>query len=151
MECTMIHGKLKESIQEGRECLSQGNTAEALNIFKEISAQVRHPLVSSGMGYCLAKERGLYAEAVSLCKDALRQDPQEPLHFLYLGRVHLLAGRKKDAIRIFKMGLRYGRCPDIVAELSRMGKRRSPVVPFLARSNPLNKYLGMAMAKMHLR
>ncbi len=147
----MMHGKLKESFLEGRECLAQGKTAEALNIFQELKGQVRHPLVSSGMGYCLAKERGLYAEAVSLCKEALRQDPKEPLHFLYLGRVHLLAGRKKDAIRIFKMGLRFGRCPDIVAELNRLGMRRQPVLPFLARSNPINKYLGIAMAKIHIR
>jgi tetratricopeptide (TPR) repeat protein len=147
----MLNGRLKDSLLEGKECLSRGNTAEALNIFQELAGHVRHPLVSSGMGYCLAKERGLYAEAVSLCKEALRQDPQEPLHFLYLGRVHMLAGRKKDAIRIFKMGLRYGRCPDIVAELNRMGMRRSPVLPFLSRSNPINKYLGIAMAKLHVR
>jgi tetratricopeptide (TPR) repeat protein len=147
----MLHGKLEDSFLEGREFLAKGNTAEALKIFQELRVHARHPLISSGMGYCLAKERGHYAEAVSLCKEALRHDPQEPLHFLYLGRIHMLAGRKKDAIRIFKMGLRYGKCPDIVVELNRLGSRRSPVLPFLSRSNPINKYLGIAMAKLQVR
>ena len=147
----MTHGELKDSLTLGREYLSSGKTAEALPIFQELSGRIRHPLVYSGMAYCLAKERGLYAEAVSLCKDAVRQDPREPLHFFYLGKVHLLAGQKKDAIRIFRMGLRHGRCPDIVAELNRLGMRRPPVLTFLPRTNPINKFLGIAMAKLRLR
>lgn len=147
----MKQAEFKESLLQGKEYLRQGNTAEALLVFQELSGRVRHPLVSSGMAYCLAKERGLYAQAVSLCKEAVRQDPREPLHFFYLGKVHLLTGQKKDAIRIFKMGLRYGNCPDIVAELNRLGTRRQPVLPFLTRTNPINKYLGIALAKLNLR
>ena len=151
LEMEMKNDALKVTYSQGRECLSQGKTAEALAIFQELGEDGRQPLDYSGMGYCLAKERRLYTEAISLCKEAVRRDPREPKHFYYLGMIHLLAGQKRDAIRIFRMGLRCGKCPDIVAVLRRMGIRRSPILPFLARSNPINKYLGIAMAKLNIR
>jgi predicted Zn-dependent protease len=147
----MIHGESKELFEQGREFLKEGDAAEALAIFQELSKRVRDPLLYSCMAFCLAKEKGRFAEAISLCKEAVRLEPREPQHFLYLGRIHLLAHQKKDAIRIFRMGLRHGNSPEIIGELNRLGARRAPVLPFLPRTNPINKYLGIALTRLKMR
>jgi hypothetical protein len=49
------------------------------------------------------------------------------------------------------MGLRYGENREIIAELSRFGRRRSPFIPFLDRDNPVNKFLGKLSYKMGFR
>jgi len=66
--------------------------------------------------------------------------------YLNLGRACLAAGKKKDAIDAFKRGLRYDNDYDaITKKLQKLGTRKRPAVPFLDRSNPINKYLGMIL------
>lgn len=137
--------------EEGLDALSHGNTARALVCFEELVTEERLPAYLSPLAFCLARERGEYRKAISLCKEAVRHEPKNTVHFLYLGRVHLLAGEKKDAVRIFRMGLRHGRDMAIQGELNRLGIRKAPVFPFLKRENPINKYAGKLFAKIGLR
>ncbi len=66
--------------------------------------------------------------------------------YLNLGRACLAAGKKKDAINAFKKGLRYNNnYGAIIKELQKMGTRKRPPLPFLERSNPINKYLGLIL------
>ena len=106
-------------------------------LFVAVTAAFLHRLV--------AREQGEFKRAVSLCKNAIKEEPKNAQHFLWLGRIHLLAGQKKDAIRIFRMGLRHQRSADIQKELDRLGARRDPPVPFLRRENPVNRVLGKAL------
>ena len=107
----------------------------------------RNPLYCSTLGVCLAKETRDFKRAFSLCKEAVKNDPKKSVHFLHLGRAHLIAYQKKDAIRIFNMGLRYEENKDIVAELKRLGARKAPIIPLLERDNPINKCLGKLLRK----
>lgn len=70
-------------------------------------------------------------------------EPGDVCHYLNLGRVLLLAGRRSAAIDVFREGLHLGRDERIVKELEGLGTRRSPVVESLHRGHPLNKWLGM--------
>lgn len=135
----------------GMDAWKQGNPAAALEFLEKAVSEARTPRYCSSLAVCLAKEKREFKRAISLCKEAIRNDPKCSLHFLNLGKVHLLAGQKKDAIRIFHMGLRHENNPEIVAELNRLGSRRPPVLPFLARENPLNKYLGKLFHRWGLR
>lgn len=36
-------------------------------------------------------------------------------------------------------------------ELDKLGLRKPPVIPFLSRGNPINKYLGIILSRMGLR
>ena len=140
-----------ELLDEGLAAITRGNTAGALDCFEALLAEERLPQYLSPYGFCVARERGDYRRAISLCKEAIKLEPKNTNHFLYLGRIHLVAGQKKDAIRIFRMGLRHGNNPAIVAELNRLGERKSPLFPFLKRENPLNKYLGKVLTRIGLR
>jgi tetratricopeptide (TPR) repeat protein len=127
--------------------LENGDTDAALEFLEKAVSLERDPLYCSTLGVWLAKERRDFKRALSLCKEAIKNDPKKSIHFLHLGRVHLLAYQKKDAVRIFNMGLRYEQNKEIAAELNRLGTRREPVIPLLERENPLNKYLGKLIHK----
>jgi hypothetical protein len=71
-----------------------------------------------------------------------------PVFYLNLGRAYLAAGKKKDAIDAFRKGLQYDNGnSDLRKELRGLGMRKKPPVPFLDRSNPINKYIGMILQK----
>jgi len=135
----------------GMESLKKGDTGAALDYLEKAVSLDRNPLYCSNLAICLAKEKREFKRAISLCNEAIKKDPKDSLHFLNLGRVHILADQKKDAIRILNMGMRYGENRDIIAELNKFDRRRSPLIPFLARGNPVNKVLGKLLYSLGLR
>ena len=147
----MSKNEAEELFKLGMESLKRGETEEALDHLEKAVALDRAPLYCSYLAVCLAKGKKEYKKAVSLCNEAMRRDPKNSIHFLHLGRVHLMANQKRDALRIFCMGLRYGENKEIIAELNRFGRRRRPFIPFLERNNPLNKMLGRLTYRMGFR
>jgi tetratricopeptide (TPR) repeat protein len=140
----------EDSFQRGQLAMDQGRQREALAYFEAAVALERRFGVArpqarylSNYGLCLGLNKVQLAEAIKYCQAAtgLEQFDAE-LHF-NLGRVYLLAGRRKRAYQSLLRGLRLQ--PDhagIRRELQRMGRRRRPVLPFLARGNALNVLLG---------
>lgn len=133
------------------EALTWGNTRNGLTLFRKLVAIERLPIYCSNLAYCLAKEKREFKQALALCNEAIKKEPKNSAHFLNLARVYLLAGQKKEAIRFLRMGLRYERNREIIAELEMLGSRRAPPIPFLKRENPTNKYLGIILEKMGMR
>jgi len=138
-------------IRKGVAALDDGNTLVALLHFDEAAKTSPTPVVLSYLGYCLAREHRQMQKGLSLCLNALQSDPNNPLFYLNLGRVYLLAGHKTKAISTFRRGLRQGRNPQIIEELKRLGLRGTPAFPSLSRNNPLNKYYGLLLEKLGLR
>ncbi len=142
---------MEKLAEQGREALAAGDTKTALECYRSLVALERRPEFCSALAFCLAREKGQYKEAVSLCNEAVKREPKEVRHFLLMGRIYLLAGRKKEAIRVFNLGLRHGASPEIRAELKKLGTRKPPPLPFLARENPLNVFVGKLMSRWGLR
>lgn len=72
-----------------------------------------------------------------------------PSFYLNLGRAYLAADRKKEAIEAFMVGLRADPdSSDILWEMKKLGVRRQPAMPFLRRSNPINKYIGILLHRL---
>jgi len=132
---------------KGLEALAQGNTLSALSYFENVINIEDSPVVSSYYAFCIAKERGQVSKAISLCEKAIKKEPKNSLHYLNLGRIYLITNNKEDAIKIFREGLNYEANQQIVEELNRVGTRKPPVIPYLKRSNPINKYLGIILRK----
>ena len=64
--------------------------------------------------------------------------------YLNLGRAFLAGKKKKDAIGAFNKGLQYDNSNGaLLKQLQGLGTRKKPPLPFLDRSNPINKVLGM--------
>ena len=137
--------------EEGIRALNTGRAGEALDWFAKAVEEEKTPLACAYLAYCRAKEQRKYREAIALCTEALKEEPKNSEIYLSLGRVYLLAGQRKSAIRAFDLGLRYGKNPQIVNELILLGRRKAPPLPFLSRTNPLNRLLGKFLKKLGLR
>jgi hypothetical protein len=81
----------------------------------------------------------------------MAREPDNSVHWLNLGRVFLFQGRKIEAIKTFREGLKLNSEPRIIEELQKLGTRKLPVIPFLHRTNPLNKILGIVLQLLKLR
>ena len=132
----------EELFRLGSEALEARNFSAAYRFLNKALEKQRSPDHLSLYGLALAQYTGNFKAAVALCQEAIKSEPRNPVHFLRLGTIYLILGRKKEAIRIFNLGLRVGRHPGITRMLQTLGQREKPVLPFLARTNPLNKYLG---------
>ena len=66
------------------------------------------------------------------------------IFYLNLGRAYLAGKKKKDAIGALHKGLQYDNNNSaIMKQLQELGTRKKPPLPFLDRSNPINKFLGI--------
>lgn len=72
-----------------------------------------------------------------------------PTFYLNLGRACLAAGKKQKAVEAFQKGLKHNmEHKDLLWEVKKIGIRREPAVPFLKRSNPINKCIGVISHKL---
>ncbi len=140
-----------ELLANGMELFEKGAFPAALAELEKIPPFARPAPMLSALGLCIAEVRGAYKIAANLCHEAIKKDPKNPVHYFHQGRILLLAGRKKDAIWVFRMGLRHGKHNGIISCLGELGIRRPPPIEFLDRRNPFNKIIGIIMTRLNLR
>jgi tetratricopeptide (TPR) repeat protein len=140
-----------ELFERGVKAVDMGNWLSALACFEKAVQLENRPVYNSYLAACIAKERGQYNKAVTLCREAIEAEPDNPAHHLNLGRIYLFQGLKNEAMKTFREGLPHDRDERIIRELDRLGTRGRPVIRFLKRNNPLNKYLGIILGKVGLR
>jgi tetratricopeptide (TPR) repeat protein len=117
------------------------------------------PILLSYHGYLEALVNKNYTRGINTCLKAREmvldkaisgRDFFNPVLYLNLGRAYLAAGNKEDAFEAFRMGLIFGNeNEDLLCEIREIGMRRKPIVPFLQRSNPLNKYIGKVLHSLY--
>lgn len=106
------------------------------------------PLYLSYLGLATALAEKRYRDGAGLCEKAIKKEFYNPLFFLNLGKVYAAGGYRLKAINAFYNGLKIDKNhSEIMAELKKMGMRREPVIPFLPRTNILNRYLGYFLHK----
>lgn len=147
----MLDTDLGHLIRKGAVAIENGNTVLALVHFEDAARLEPTPTVLSYLAFCLASERQQMQKAVTMCAGALKEEPNNPVHYLNLGRIYLVAGQKQRAIQAWRKGLKLGRNPQLLAALKQQGMRRPPVLPSLGREHPLNKYLGILLKKVGMR
>ena len=77
------------------------------------------------------------------CDQAIRQAGPEAELLLNQARAHLALGQRERAVRAIARGLeRWPGDPSLRAAQASMGWRRRPVLPFLSRNNPVNRWMG---------
>jgi Flp pilus assembly protein TadD len=123
---------------------------EAVTVFER--AWRTRPLearYASYYGLSLALSGGRLRDAEALCEHAVKLDSSRSDLFCNLGRVRLLRKDRRGAYGAFKRGLSVDRNDRFIRhEMSKMGERRSPVLPFLPRRHPLNKVLGLVVRQI---
>ena len=137
--------------KKGVHYLSQGKSLAALSCFEHALKKEDSPSIWSYYAFCIAKERGQIKKAMLLCKDAIEREPDNSVHYLNLGKLYLFTNKKREAITIFREGLTHETNEEIINELNNLVPRKSPLIPFLQRDNPFNKYLGIILSRLRLR
>jgi tetratricopeptide (TPR) repeat protein len=143
---------VKAHLRNGRQKAAYTVLLEAVVLYP------REPLLLSYYGCLQALVDKKYQRGVDNCKKAINlfQGKESfgvgalyyPVFYLNLGRAYLAGGKKKNAFDAFTKGLKYESShPEIKRELRGLGIRKKPPVPFLDRSNPINKYVGMILHK----
>lgn len=131
---------------------------EAFGLIDEAhTAYPDEPLIMSYFGALSARAGKNRKRAVGLCQTAIRTYKDNFPHgrksyfgtlYLNLGRAYMAIGDKQGAVASLETGLRYDpKSKDINREFITMGIRQAPPIPFLERSNPINKQLGMLRHK----
>ena len=140
-------GEQSEAIQVfrfGLAHLRDGQSFEALAAFRQAaSLEPQNPYFLSYYGLALGQASRNWDEAEALCLAALRKRRQIPQLYLNLAELYRCRGRVADAVETLNDGLRYtAKDARLVDALSYFGRRKPPVLSFLGRSHPLNRYLG---------
>lgn len=141
----------RKEFDNGLILFKAGSILRALGHFERSMEAQPTPLCASYYAYCMAKERGHVTKGVALCREALTQEPGNPVHYLNLARIHLLGPNKEDALKVLREGIQHAPDPELAALLAVVGVRKPPVMSFLHRDNPINKFLGILLTRLGMR
>lgn len=140
-----------EWFSKGIEALGHDHVYLARTCFERAAEMDLTPEACSYLALCQARTRGRFEDAVELARESIVGEPGNAIHYLNLGRIYLLAGKRREAIDTFREGLKYGRNEELVAELEKVGMRKPSPFPSLSRCHPLNKYVGIVLTRLGLR
>ncbi|HEX5131025.1 MAG TPA: tetratricopeptide repeat protein [Candidatus Krumholzibacteria bacterium] len=142
-ESNVLFNRALELVNRNRVSAARKDLETALRICP------RHPGYLSLYGLCIAIESEDYESARTICERAIRMNPNDPLNRVNLGKVLRLNGHNAEAYNEFIAAWKLDKShPAPAAELSRMGIRRPPVLPFLPRSHWANVRLGRLRSRL---
>lgn len=133
------------------EALAAGETMSALALLERALKLSDNPTWHSYLGYCIAKERGQVKKGIDLCLACIKLEPENPVHYLNLAKVHVISGHKAEALSALREGMTIGGSTEICSLLNQLGTRKPPVFSFVSRDHIVNKVLGMVLNRLHLR
>jgi hypothetical protein len=134
----------REMLERGRALFDSGDAEGALWFLRTAHDRDGNDArVRSWYGLCLGLGDRRFEEAVALCQSAAKQEFFNPDLYLNLARLYLGFGFKSEGVRYLRRGLMidpgHG---EILAMLRDLGDRASPVLGFLPRRHPVNRWLG---------
>lgn len=145
-----------EYVREGRAYLRGGQWKKAYTfLLQALACYPANPLIVSYCGWLQAVVDKKHQSGIAACRkafvlfktrDAHTAGIVYPILYLNLGRTYLAAGKKREAFEAFHNGLKHDPYhAELRKEMKRLGIRKKPLLLFLSRSNPINKYLGMLL------
>jgi tetratricopeptide (TPR) repeat protein len=97
----------------------------------------------SWYGVCVAMINKAYDHAIECCRVALERQPKNAVHYLNLGRIHVISGNRKKAVEAAEQGLAVApHDVELIGFRQQLGVRARPTVPFLERAHPVNVTIG---------
>lgn len=135
---------LKKLLNKGLAQLRKGNYVDAVFSFEELLFKSDRSAISlSCLGLAMARGRLDLNAAQSYCREAVQKSPQKGDFYLALAEVYQLKRDKLSAIKTLQKGLKIDKThKGLNREMKKFGVRKEPILPFLTRSNMLNRFLG---------
>jgi tetratricopeptide (TPR) repeat protein len=149
-------------IKEINILIARKSLSNAMGVICEgIDNHPKDPSLLSLYGYLIVKVQKDYRKGIHSCKKAIeiirRKFPFDPAFvypnfFLNLGKAYIEAGDRKHAVDTFAKVLYVDENNSLArTEMRKLGARRRPLIAFLSRSNPLNKYAGIVIYRLRKR
>jgi tetratricopeptide (TPR) repeat protein len=142
-----------DEFKQGIELLRKGHSARAVECFRHATElKQQNPFYISFLGVAMARAQGQWAAAVELCKKAVSLKRTDAQLYLNLAEVYVSAGRRDIAVETLDAASRYCAADARIGRMrGRLGRRSSPVLPFIDRGNPLNRSLGKLRHRVVVR
>jgi Flp pilus assembly protein TadD len=140
----MAQDSALSEFKQGISLLRNGHSVEAVEHLRHAAElEQQNPYYLSFLGVSVARAQRKWAAAVKLCETAISLKRSDAELYLNLAEVYVSAGRRDDAVAVLDKSLIYLR---VNARIKRaradLGRRCSPVLPFLEREHILNRSLG---------
>jgi Flp pilus assembly protein TadD len=139
--------------KQGVKLLQKGQVNEAFEFLHHaVELDQKNPYYLSFLGVSLARSQRKWAAAVELCEKALSLRRNEAQLYLNLAEVYVAADRRDEAVEVLDRGLIYFSADARIRRArANLGRRGSPVLPFLERGHFLNRNLGKLRCRVALR
>ena len=141
----MTDGKVRSTIfEQSLEALRRGQGEVASRGFRFLLKEgSRDPRHASYCGLTIATVDGKLNDGRVLCEFAVREAFYDPEMHLNLARVYEHGGRRTQAIKSLREGLKVDpKDFRLRREYARLDRRAKPVVHFLRRDHLVNRFLG---------
>ena len=122
---------------------------EAIDLFESREFDRSDPEAISYYALSIATVDGKVRQAAKLCHEAWKLDRNNPVIYHNLGKIYIIAGRKREALKVLRKGLQKpgGKDAGIATLINAMGRRRRPILPMFPRESRANKLLGNLTSK----
>jgi len=146
----MVEDSTLVEFKQGMKLLRDGHSADALEYFRHAAElEQQNPYYLSFLGVAVARALQKWGPAVKFCETALNSKRSEAQLYLNLAEVYVSAGRRDDAVAVLDRGLIHFKADARIRRArANLGKRASPVLPFLEREHFLNRSLGKLRHRM---
>jgi tetratricopeptide (TPR) repeat protein len=140
------------AFEQGVAAFLCGDAASAHTSFERAHRRdPRDPRYMSWYGLTLVLVERNSNLGVVLCDQALRAGADPDL-LLNQARVHLALNQRERTVKALKRGLElWPDHPGLLRARDTLGWRRRPVLPFLSRNSPVNRWLGRLRHRFVLR
>jgi tetratricopeptide (TPR) repeat protein len=130
--------------KQGVRMLRDAHPNDAFAHFRKAAdLEKNNPYYISFVGVSLARAQRKWEPALKLCEMALGMKHNEAQLYLNLAEVYTSSGRREEALITLDRALAsLGPNARIQEARLKLGRRRSPALPFLDRENIVNRYLG---------
>lgn len=136
---------LDDLLGRGDDAWSNGDRQGAHDLYRA-AQQIdgNDPRVLSRLGMTLTIVARDEYKGVAFCEEALRRGCDDADSLWRLALVYQATFQRERAVRAVRRGLQIdGNHPGLIDLIVALGVRSPPVLSFLKRSHPLNKYLGL--------
>lgn len=103
------------------------------------------PRTLAYLGYGKVRFLDRAQEGLDLLRQAIQADFMGPEGYLYLAKAQVYLGNRGAAIATVEKGIRSvppGQGKELETMRKKLGRRQRPVLSFLPRSHPVNRFLG---------
>ena len=146
MDFAQRESNFKRALKLYREGCLHMAAGEFRLLIEDGSTDPRH---RSYYGLMLAIAEKRAQEGLRLCEQAVEEAFYDTEMYLNLAVLYFRTGRRDLASEVLLRGLRVDpKDPALLKKISQINPRSTPALPFLNRKHVLNKYLGLARARI---